>query len=244
MIYCNGCSFTEGYNLHNPQLAWPYQLGKVLNQDVISLAIGGGSNDRIYRTTVEFCNLQTPDYVIIGWTSLSRNELTHNSGTYLRLAPNCKLPDEHELSDNLDTVHQFWSRYLLNEYINFRNLLHHILHLQDYFKIKKIPYKFFTALPPNYLYEFLCDSDSAFELAQQGFCWKKYRDDYELDSKETHIKYHELKQLVNNIDLNNWIMHNTTMFEYLQTNNYQFDQTRHPGMRGHSHWAEIIQDNL
>lgn len=244
MIFCNGCSFTEGYNLTNSQLAWPYQLGKALNQNVINLAVGGGSNDRIYRTTIEFCNTQTPDYVIIGWTTLPRNELIHTSGTYLRVAPNCKLPDDHTLPDELDTVHQFWSRNLLNEYINFRNLLHHILHLQDYFKIKKVPYKFFTALSPNYFYEFLRDSDTAFELAQQSFCWKKYRDDYDLDSKETHIKYHELKQLVNDIDLNNWIMYNTTMIEYLQSNNHQFDQTDHPDINGHAHWAKVIQNKL
>ena len=244
MIYCNGCSFTEGYNPHNPQLAWPFQLGKILNRDIINSAIGGASNDRIYRTTIEFCNTQTPDYIIVGWTSLPRNELTHNSGTYLRIAPNCQLPDDHELPDNLDTVHQFWSRNLLNEYINFRNLLHHILHLQDYFKIKKIPYKFFTALPTNYLYEFLRDSDVAFKLAQQSFCWKKYRDDYELDSKETHTKYHELKQLVHRVDLNNWIMHDTTMLDNITNNNYRLDQSGHPDIAGHAHWANMIKNNL
>ena len=34
-ILANGCSFTEGYNLADPQLAWPHQLGKILNQNVV-----------------------------------------------------------------------------------------------------------------------------------------------------------------------------------------------------------------
>jgi len=243
-ILANGCSFTEGHNLADPQLAWPYQLGKILNQDVVNLAIGGGSNDRIYRTTVEFCNTQTPEYVVIGWTGLPRNELSHISGTYLRMAPWCKLADDCELPDDLTSVHQFWIKNLLNEYINFKNLVHYVLHLQDYFKTKKIRYKFFTALSTNYIYEFLCDSDIAFELAQQSFSWKKYNKDYELDSKETHVKYHDLKQLIDKIDLNNWVMHNTTMNNYLIDNHYESDDTHHPTAPGHHHWAKTLSQSL
>lgn len=243
-ILANGCSFTEGYNLANPQLAWPHRLGKILNQEVVNLAIGGSSNDRIYRTTVEFCNTQTPKYVVVGWTVLSRNELSHHSGTYLRMASNCKLADDCELPDDLTGIHQFWIKNLLNEYINFKNLLHYILHLQDYFKTKQISYKFFTALPKNYIYEFLHDSDCAFNLAQQSFCWKKYNKDYELESKETHVKYHDLQRLINKIDLNNWIMHNTNMKDYLTDNNYALDDTHHPTTVGHDQWAKILSQSL
>jgi hypothetical protein len=241
-ILTNGCSFTQGYNLTDPQLSWPHQLGKILNQDVINLAIGGGSNDRIYRTTIEFCNTQMPEYVVVGWTVLSRNDLSHSSGTYLRMAPDCKLADDCELPDDLTSIHQFWIKNLLNEYINFKNLLHYILHLQDYFKTKRISYKFFTALPKNYIYDFLCDSDYAFYLAQQSFHWKKYRNDYDQESKETHVKYQDLKTLVQKIDLTNWIMHTTTMKEYLKEHNYTFDHTAHPDAISHAHWANLIKN--
>lgn len=243
-VLANGCSFTEGYNLVDPQLAWPCQLGKILNQDVINLAVGGGSNDRIYRTTVEYCNTQTPEYVVIGWTGLPRNELSHSSGTYLRMAPYCKLADDCELLDDLTGIHQFWIRNLQNEYINFRNLLHYILHLQDYFKIKKICYKFFTALSPNYIYEFLCNSDYALDLAEKSFSWAKNTDKYKVPSKEDHVKYCDLKQLVDKIDLTNWVMHNTTMNNYLIDNHYKPDDTHHPTAPGHAHWAKTLSQFL
>jgi hypothetical protein len=244
MIYCNGCSFTEGFNLNNPANSWPAVLGQELNQSVINQASGGGSNDRIYRTTIEYCNTHVPDYVIIGWTTNTRNELSHTKGTYLRLAPKTHLADDSELPDNLESIHKFWLQHVYNEYINFRNMVHYILHLQDYFKSKKITYRFFTALGQLHLRSFLQESPKAFELAQQSFYWKQYRNDFDPEPKETHVKYQELKDLVKKIDLNNWIMHDTTMFDYLKNNNYQIDQTGHPGIDGHAQWATVIKEIL
>lgn len=244
MIYCNVCSFTEGYNLVSLTDSWPSVLGKQLTQTVINQAAGGSSNDRIYRTTVEYCNTHTPNMVVIGWTSIARNEWSHTKGTYLRLAPKTYLADDSELTDDIEPIHKFWIQHVCNEYINFRNLLHYVLHLQDYFKSKQISYKFFTALGQSYLHEFLQESDTAFELARQSFHWKKYRNDYEQDSKETHVKYQELKILIQKIDLNNWIMHTTTMNDYLKENNYAFDDTGHPDTSGHTAWATIVRNML
>ena len=244
MIYCNGCSFTEGFNLDNSANSWPGILGQQLNQSVINQASGGGSNDRIYRTTIEYCNTHTPDYVIVGWTQILRNELSHAKGTYLKLAPNTHASDDSELADDLKPIHKFWIQNIRNEYINFRNLVHYVLHLQDYFKSKQISYKFFTALGLPYLQYFLQESAQAFELAQQSFHWKQYHIDAELEPKETHVKYQELVELVKKIDLNNWIMHNSTMYEYLKKNNYKFDQTQHPDVDGYAQWAKVIQNTL
>jgi hypothetical protein len=239
MIYCNGCSFTEAYNLAGQ--GWPSALGQLLNQPVVNQAAGGGSNDRIYRTTIEYCNTQHPEYVVIGWTNLVRNELLHAKGTYVRLAPWTLLSEECELTDDLTHIHKFWGQEMCNEYINFRNLVHYILHLQDYFKSKQIKYKFFTAVGISYIQEFLEDSDIAFNLAKKSFHWEKYYSKIDVVSKDSYVKYYELKDLVRRIDLTNWIMPDSTMQRYLLDNNYKFDHTHHPTADGHQQWATIVK---
>jgi hypothetical protein len=242
MIYCNGCSFTEAYTLNGQN--WPSALGQLLDQPVVNHAAGGGSNDRIYRTTIEYCNTQHPNYVVIGWTNLVRNELLHAKGTYIRLAPWTLLSEECELTDDLTHIHKFWGQEMCNEYINFRNLVHYILHLQDYFKSKKISYKFFTAVGTPYIQEFLKESDLAFDLAKKSFYWEYFNHNIDFIPKDSYTKYSELKDLVRRIDLTDWIMPDTTMQRYLQDSNYKFDHTHHPDVDAHRHWATILEKQI
>jgi hypothetical protein len=101
-LYVNGCSWTVGteleydhelfdswrrtqpdnydivdyYNLYN----WSAYLGKKLDAKVINQAIGGGSNHRMIRQTIDFINTldgeQRNDLVVVlGWTSAERGEI-------------------------------------------------------------------------------------------------------------------------------------------------------------------------
>jgi hypothetical protein len=101
-LYANGCSWTAGmeleydtelfdawrsqqpaefnivdyYNLYN----WPAYLGKKLDAEVINASIGGGSNQRMIRTTLDYINSldqnQRDDLVVVlGWTSAERGEI-------------------------------------------------------------------------------------------------------------------------------------------------------------------------
>lgn len=241
----NGCSFTEGYSLPNQNLAWPGRLGVLSNQSVINLALGGASNARINRTTLEYltCN-PAPDLVIIGWTHTQRDELSCRQGQYLRLTTeNCLVDSKNELPDDLSHIHKFWATELNNDYINFRNWIYYVLHLQDYLETKKIKFLFFLALGENYINEFIKNSDIALHLADKSCQWRD-RSRY-LPCREIHSQYQELCELVNRINLSNWIFENDcTMNQYLRRKNFSVDQTGHFKEDGHQHWAEVIYDCL
>jgi hypothetical protein len=101
-LYANGCSWTAGmeleydqelfdswrqtqpeefdiveyYNLYN----WPAYLGKKLEARVINDSIGGGSNQRMIRRTLDYINgltraEQNDLVVVLGWTSAERGEI-------------------------------------------------------------------------------------------------------------------------------------------------------------------------
>jgi len=107
MLYVNGCSWTAGleleheeelfnewaksqppytnktdlnlvefYNMYN----WGAYLGAKLNMPVVNESIGGGSNQRMIRTTLNYINKLTKEQqqelvVVLGWTSAERNEI-------------------------------------------------------------------------------------------------------------------------------------------------------------------------
>lgn len=89
ILLTNGCSWTYGGSLNLDQTedtaqrlksVWPYHLGELLNaNEVVQLATGCGSNQRIVRTTFEWMLQQTPDRLrdtlaVIQWTEPSRYE--------------------------------------------------------------------------------------------------------------------------------------------------------------------------
>lgn len=93
ILLTNGCSWTWGGGLgldsaENDLIrnasTWPAHLAKLLNADeVVQLAAGCGSNQRIMRTTLDWILKQTPERLsntlaIIQWTDPSRFEYYHS----------------------------------------------------------------------------------------------------------------------------------------------------------------------
>jgi hypothetical protein len=242
MLLTNGCSFTEGYDLPLLTDSWPFALGRLFDIEVENLAVGGGSNDRIYRTTIEYLNVNpVPDLVIIGWTSFFRSELSHSEGIYLRVLPHNCVTEPHRVEIDGEKMHRFWVENLYNEYINYRKWVNYVLHLQDYFDSKKIPYRFFTAIDDNLLDAFLKDSPKALELADKSWQWRD-RSRYN-PCADIHTEYQELKAMIKRINLDHWIMKNEiNMEDYLSSLGYQKDKTGHFMSDGHQRWAESIAD--
>lgn len=81
-IYVNGCSFTGGTEVihdevtgkltNNVESTWATYLGD--DFDVTNHAIGGNSNNKILRTSIEELNKTKYDFVIIQWTGIHRTE--------------------------------------------------------------------------------------------------------------------------------------------------------------------------
>ena len=81
-ILINGCSFTGGSNVvhdentgmisNSGQTTWATLFEE--NNTVNNIAVGGNSNDKILRRTVEALDEKLYDLVIIQWTAIHRKE--------------------------------------------------------------------------------------------------------------------------------------------------------------------------
>jgi hypothetical protein len=96
ILVANGCSHTSGSELYknrgecaeNRNFSYAKKVADKLGYGYVNLAINGGSNDYIFRSTIEFINKNIKNiqnYVfLIGWTSSLRIELRYdNKNEYL-----------------------------------------------------------------------------------------------------------------------------------------------------------------
>ena len=100
-LFTNGCSWTYGGGLDQPDtrehithlqdnIVWPAHVQRLMNFDEkVSLAVGGGSNQRICRTTFDWVSKQTPETLknttaVIQWSCVDRYEyyVPKNNETY------------------------------------------------------------------------------------------------------------------------------------------------------------------
>lgn len=148
VLYANGCSWTAGNGIeHDPlfqkvpvdnlsrawtQLSWPAHLSSLIGADTyINDAMGGGSNQRIVRTTCDFIRTwaRTKDsnlVVVIGWTSCERREIYakyHDCAGYISLNP------WQKFSDQIKNSAKTWSKYLIKELTHYHWL--HSRYLMD-----------------------------------------------------------------------------------------------------------------
>lgn len=241
MILANGCSFTEGYDLESTDLAWPSQLGKIKNIPVHNIALGGASNDRISRTLKEALVTIRPEIVVVGWTTIDRNELHHRDGFYVRATSQNCLVECEEIPNDVDLLHQNWLKYNHNSWINYRDWIYSVLFFQQFFEELKIPYLFFTALGNNYINEFINQTDKSLALADKSYQWrdrKKYQPE-----RTIHKEWKELVNLCQQVNQDRWVLRNQcTMQNYVK--NYGVDSTGHPTAPAHLAWAEVIADHL
>ena len=81
-LVVNGCSFTYCDGLESPATqGWPALLAAKLGVPVANIALGGTSNDRIYRKTVDyfFADIGSNPFYIMGMTSSTRREEYNNT---------------------------------------------------------------------------------------------------------------------------------------------------------------------
>ena len=129
-IVTNGCSFTQELYLDKED-RWSTKIGAVEN-----LALGGGSNERILHTTIDYLNTNNPDVLIIGWTDTDRFMLPNINGSRIVVTP-VHTFDEN-LGNDCDEHSKFYYKYCHNEFVNFKNTLQYMIHIQEYCKAKQI----------------------------------------------------------------------------------------------------------
>jgi len=167
-LLANGCSFTYGSDmLKSTSQTWPTQLENNFSE-VHNIAMGGGSNDRIVRTTLDFCNNNDMnDYMaVIQWTSPFRKEY-YNPNTNDWVGGTTLLQDNSSLNNIImdvtvekgakvtDKDLQVISKAATQDMLYLQSItdyrlstLKNILILQNYFEQHNIKY-LFTSMGPD-----------------------------------------------------------------------------------------------
>jgi len=204
MILVNGCSFTECWNLENREQAWPNIVSKELSQPLVNLAIGGGSNSRIARTTQEWLYTnEKPDLVIIGWTSFVRNELSSYNGQYIRMTPHSSLIEDNSLHHNPDTnlLHEIYYRCCHNDFLSLKDTLRHMITMDKLLTSMGIPYIFFNAMHDNHFSEII--SGKLDEISKSAFEYYAHEPVQFPESLQITTQY--LKSLIKSLNHDSWL---------------------------------------
>lgn len=236
-LVANGCSHTSGselYNgigecLENRQLSYAKKVADYFEYDYVNIAINGGSNDYIFRSTIEFINknLNNLDKFVflIGWTSSLRTELRYdNRNPYLfNRKADIDFYDKKYVPITTGTdVSLFEDIRLRTMFKNFRDLI-----IEDTFCADKFA---------NYAFSL----QSIFELYNiKYFMFNTIHGQIEtINNKDTIIN------LSNNPKYYNPLDHYDTFFFYCKDVLDHTDITKyfHHKQPAHDDWAKIIYE--
>jgi hypothetical protein len=171
MILIAGDSFVYGSELKDPTKTFP----KLLAGEYEDVSWPGYSNDAIARTTIERCEQGGIDNVIVSWTFPGRYEFRFNYFTFQKKSPwysinpwtivddpeeikkEFSIKDDGILKDQIDTINRgsitglgefaktFYKHVGSSEYWEIYSSFKEIVYLQNYLKLKNIPYMFTCA---------------------------------------------------------------------------------------------------
>jgi hypothetical protein len=78
ILYVNGDSHSFGHDAGGPGASYGKHLADKLKAKFVCQATAGGSNSKILRTTREYLKTNTPNCIVIGWSTWEREEWLHN----------------------------------------------------------------------------------------------------------------------------------------------------------------------
>ena len=147
-LFSNGCSFLTKRPKDGVETFTTDTLANEYNLELINIAMGGRGNDRISFTTKLWFeqNGYQDTFAVIGWSSPFRNDYVTDDGWKKGRIPAMDLTwRTWKTTEQLKFVQSNIGWDIENNaYMNF---LDHVLDLQNYFKLNKIPYLMFNALP-------------------------------------------------------------------------------------------------
>jgi len=224
-LLTNGCSFTQGiYDNFNEQDAWPYQLADKLGWQVDNLAEGGGSNARIFRTTMEYLLDNNPGYVAIAWTQHDRHELPYHTGDIIRIMHSMALPEHDESVTDIPELREFWYRHCDNNLAGLARTVYYIRSLIMLLEAKGIPYTMCWAMH--------CDYITQLQIPGHPMC-KDFN----------AVKARELTLAIDNMQTANWLKWGSSMEQCLE-DLPKADALGHPGLEGHTTWANLMLESI
>lgn len=225
-IVVNGCSYTQEYHLQEK-----YRWSNLMGCD-INLAHGGGSNDRIFHTTIEYINQNSVDTLVIGWTDPNRAMCYSSKGSRIIITPGHTF--DEQLGTNEYDIHKFYYKNLHNSFIAFQNTLNYMIHLQEHCRLKSIKLLYWNARLPNLNEQLL------FELSTQAFMSR-----IDKNTEIQGIKYNKtiLEKLIAKLNKDIWIKE----FWYgidTHCKDFPWRDDGHVGEEGSAHWADLVKTYL
>jgi len=222
-ICVNGDSYTQELYLE-PQYRWTNHIGVTDN-----LALGGGSNDRIFYTTIEYLNHNSPDILLIGWTTISRGMLSNINGS--RIVVTIGHTFDENLGGNCNEYSKFYFKNCYNGFVNFKNTLEYMIHLQEYCKIKNIKLWYYNAMLPS------LDEKKLLAIASEAYM---IRSDENIERQGIKHNLNILKNLINKLNKDIWIKRIWySIPEHCK--DFPTESGGHPDIAGSAHWAELIK---
>lgn len=231
MIVVNGDSFVHEYHLQSKD-RW----STLIKADV-NLAVGAGSNDRTFLTTIEHIHNYNVKTLIIGWTAWERSYFNKSNGSRYKLvggdAIDEMLGDEHNEPD----VGKFYLAKVFNDFIQLKNTLLQMLHLQELCKLKGIKLiNFLTVLEANAF-----NNENLRRVAKTAFM---SRVDKDVESMGIIYNTNVLETYIGKLDSSCWI--NKQIFSSMTTilRDYPKHADGHIGVEGSNKWAELLLKQL
>ena len=229
LLYANGCSMTYGAELagvdpfpeteeqdnYRIEYSWPNQLGKLLNMESVNDGWPGASNDKIFRTSINWISnyiSQTKDpsnlFVVIGWSTPERKEIRTDDGLWFDILP---LVEPFKGTPKyLKKLTKLYKIHFFNETADTVRTMLHILSMQSFLQIYEIPYLFFNAL---HLY-------------------------FPGNWEDTIQPYTNL------LDFKHIYYRNGGMYMYCFKHKYKQGPNKHPLEEGHKAWAKKLYDYI
>jgi len=232
-VVFNGCSFVEQSHLELETSQWQTQYWPgLLYPDHVNLAASGGSNSRIFRTTVDYIYQNQPGVLIIGWTGLDREELPCANGDHMRLRIDCTSFENDQ--DSMDSnFHCNWYANHHNEWLSFEQLVRQILCVQDLCRQRGITCWMFNAFHHNYLAYPGQPLQSNFNVLNEKWFHKR------LDDLE------KIKKMLFNIDFDQWLWPaKTTLAQWAQQQGLEFESAGHPALSAQVSIADYIKQQI
>ena len=148
ILLANGCSHVAG---SESPISFATPLSEKMNMSPVNLAMPGGGNDRIVRTTIDYCLTHRVDYVIIGWTTYERQEVIFNEEWH-HFGLGRQVPKHVKDREQLQKLFDFMSLYCCNWHsLGLERTITNQLALKSFLENRGIPYLFFNAW--NHFYE-------------------------------------------------------------------------------------------
>jgi hypothetical protein len=164
-----GCSFT----LDNYQKTWANYLAESLTCDLTNLGARGAGIDFVAKRIMYHCNRNSTDLMVVMLPSVDRFDWyldqyhpLRDNGVSIASWQNGQHPSLVSLDGNLSTNEgyslsggeirghkQHWFKYYYSETSALLNYWTTVYNLENFFKIKNIPYYFTTAYDKNNLVE-------------------------------------------------------------------------------------------